>query len=243
MKAILFFVFLVFTTPVFAQSVQDGIDKYQAHHFEEAYKILKPFSDQGDLKAMKYIGFMYWNGLGVSLDYSKGCDYFEKASAHDDMEAITYFGLCYVQDKGRSEDKNKAFSLLKKSYDGGYKNSQSMLGKLAIDVGEWQLALRLLEPLAAAGNSVYMTIVGAMYRDGMGVAIDHKVACEWFRKSAELKRPSGLHNYGDCFYFGLGRPADKEKAYMLFKEAADLGSEKSKSAAKAVYEELYGKGK
>ncbi len=240
MRALLFLTLIAFASPSFAQGIDEGVSLYQEGDYVEAYKILKPYADKGDPIAMKHIGFMHWNDLGIELNYSKGCDYFEKAAAHDDMEATFYLGLCHVQDKGRPENKTQAFTLLKRSFDAGYKDAQSMLGKLALDLREWQLALKLLEPLAEAGDSVYMTIVGAMYRDGMGMAIDHSIACEWFRKSAELNRPSGLHNYGDCFYFGLDRPVDKETGYKLIKKAADLGSQKSQSAAKAIYEELYG---
>lgn len=239
MKAVLFLSLFLLAFPASAQTIEEGIEKYEAQQFKEAFKILKPYADTDDLEAQKYIAFMYWNGIGVEKDLSKGCDYFEKASIDNDPEAVSYWGLCYAGGFGREENWEKTYSLLKKGYEAGYRGKEDILGKAAYFSGHYDDAFHYLLPYAQQGNPNDMVMIGALYRDGKGVPQDHKVACDWFEKALPSKNVAALHNFGDCLYFGLDRPVDKKGAYPYFKEAADLGSEKSKSAAKAIFKELY----
>lgn len=225
---------------VYGASVDEGKAKFDAHQFEEAYEILKPYADQGDLEALKFIGLMYWNGQGVEINYIKGCDYFQKASLENDPEAISFLGLCYIDVRGREKNIEEAYLLLKKGYEGGYREYGKVLGALSFFLNRYEKTLERLLPYALNGDVDAMVWVGVLFRDGKGIEQNHKTACEWFEKALPSKNVQALHNFGDCSYFGLDRLVDKEGAYRYFKEAADLGSEKSKSAAEAIFEELYG---
>jgi len=226
------------TLPAFAQSVEEGSAKYEGGQYKEAYQILRPHAENGDLLAMKYLGFIYWNGLGVEKDLFKGCDYFEKASVNNDPEAVTHWGLCFAG-YGREEKWERAYALLKQGYEAGYHEYGDIFGSAAYFTGRYNEVLNLLLPYAQQGRPADMVTIGVLYRDGKGVKQDHKIACGWFEKALPSKNVAALHNFGDCLYFGLDRPVDKKAAYPYFKEAADLGSEKSKSAAEAIYKELY----
>ena len=54
----------------------------------------------------------------------------------------------------------------------------------AHEAGKYAVALRLLLPLAEAGNAEAQFSLGQLYREGHGVARDDKVALKWYRKAA-----------------------------------------------------------
>ncbi len=230
---------IIMSSSACAGALEDGIAKFQAKQYSQANDILSPLADNGDMKAAKYIAFMYREGLGVEKDLLKACDYFEQASTENDGESIVYLGMCYLDGGGRRADIQKAYQLLREGSENGYYDALSLQASVAFQIGDYPSAFGYYVAAAKEGDMEAMLMIGAMYRDGLFVTQDYKRACEWFVKALPSKIPAVLHNYGDCLYFGLDRPVDKKGAYPYFKEAAHLGSEKAKSAAEAIYKELY----
>ncbi len=70
----------LFSIPIFAESVEDGIAAYVASNFQKAFKILEPFAIAGDPRAQYHLGEMYYQGQGVSKNHDEAFKWFSKAA-------------------------------------------------------------------------------------------------------------------------------------------------------------------
>ena len=61
-----------------------------------AYKIA---AEAGDALSQSQVGFMYYNGLGVAVDYKLARAWLEKAAAQDDPDAVGHLGTMYCDGK------------------------------------------------------------------------------------------------------------------------------------------------
>ncbi len=64
-------------------------------------------------------------------------------------------------------------------------NDPYEIGKQAYDKKAYQLAFKILHPLATKGHAAAQVIIGDMYNIGRGVQQDNSLAIEWYQKSAE----------------------------------------------------------
>ena len=55
----------------------------------------------------------------------------------------------------------------------------------AVGWGDYATALKEWKPLAEQGDADAQYLLGLMYRNGLDVPEDYKLAVEWYRKSAE----------------------------------------------------------
>jgi TPR repeat protein len=55
----------------------------------------------------------------------------------------------------------------------------------ALDAGDYNKALRLLQPLAKQGVPGAMYVLGVMYSEGKGVQKDYAAALAWHRQAAD----------------------------------------------------------
>ena len=96
--------------------------------------------------------------------------------------------------------------------------------------GDNDTALRILGPLAEAGDRYAQDDVGLMFFKGYGVAQDFSQAVFWFRRSANQGTACAQCHLGLCYQDGLGVPQDSLLAYMWFSLAARQGISKAKTA-------------
>lgn len=65
-----------------------------------------------------------------------------------------------------------------------------------------------------------MNALGSIFYNEIG---DFNQAAEWFRKSSGKGCTRSLNNMGICFELGRGVEKDRDRAYLLYKEAAEKG--------------------
>ena len=85
----------------------DGVEQdYDAalEKFEEAI-------EAGNIKAARYIGMMYEQGMGVEQDYAKAVEYYEQGVESGGLTSGYYLGLLYEQGLGVEQDYSKASEL------------------------------------------------------------------------------------------------------------------------------------
>lgn len=70
------------------------------------------------------------------------------------------------------------------------------VGKRAYEKREYQIAFKILKPLADKGQAEAQLIIGDMYNIGRGVQQDNAVAIEWYRKAAEQGNPDAIQMLG-----------------------------------------------
>lgn len=96
-------------------------------------------------------------------------------------------------------------------------------GIKAYEDEHYATALKELEPLAEQGDATAQYYIGAMYDDGLGVAIDHAKAFAWYLKSAEQGNVDTQYNVGLMYADGEGVKQDLNKAIEWYKKASDNG--------------------
>ncbi|MDP7661678.1 MAG: tetratricopeptide repeat protein, partial [Nitrospinota bacterium] len=89
--------------------------------------------------------------------------------------------------------------------------------------GDYATALKEFRPLAEQGHAVAQYNLGVMYREGLGVPKDNKLAVKWFRKSAEQGDAYAQYNLGFMYEKGLGVPKDFKLAVKWYRKSAEQG--------------------
>lgn len=67
-------------------------------------------------------------------------------------------------------------------------------------------AVRILAPLARAGNAVAQIHLGLLYYHGKGVPENDRTAFRWFSRAADQEMPDGMYHLANMYAFGLGLP-------------------------------------
>jgi uncharacterized protein len=93
----------------------------------------------------------------------------------------------------------------------------------AYERGDYETALRIVQPLARQGNARAQYNLGTMYLIGTGVAQDNAEAVNWFRKAAAQGNAGAQYNLGGMYLNGQGVPPDQAEAARWYRKAADQG--------------------
>jgi TPR repeat protein len=86
--------------------------------------------------------------------------------------------------------------------------------------GDYAVAIRLLDPLAAQGNARAQDALGSMYERGNGVPRDDAQAVKWVRKAADQGNAAAQFSLGREYDEGRGVAQDSVRAYMWYNLAA-----------------------
>ncbi len=113
-------------------------------------------------------------------------------------------------------------------------------GWAALERSDYQQGLAIFRPLAESGNADGQTILGVMYRDGLGVNEDAVKAVLWFSKAAEQGHEYGQNNLGLMYREGHGVFKDYIKAVYWFRKAAEQGNAEGQYHLGFMYEEGLG---
>ena len=78
-------------------------------------QVMQRFANQGDAFAQYHLGVLYYQGEGVSQDYAKAAEWFEKAANQDSADAQKFIAAMYYQGKGVGQDYAKAAAWYRKA--------------------------------------------------------------------------------------------------------------------------------
>ena len=90
-------------TPVFAQSVQAGVEAWQAGRHDEAVRQWRPLAERGDPDAQFNLGHAYRLGRGVPQNMNMAEQLYERAARAGHVEAQAMYGLILFQNGRRQE--------------------------------------------------------------------------------------------------------------------------------------------
>lgn len=150
----------------------------------EAANWLRKAASQDYTSAMVILGGLYEKGEGVSLDYKKAMEWFEKAAALGDAQACHVIGLAHLNGRGKvvSIDKVKAVEWFRRGAEKGDPQAQYALA-------------------------------GA-YLKGEGMEKSPETARKWFARAAWQNEPRAQLQLGRMLRDGLGGPKDMARAAM-----------------------------
>ena len=159
--------------------------------------------DSGSMNLLNE-GIACMNGDGVEQDYDAAMQRFLAADEAGNKKAARYVGLMYEQGLGVEQDYAQAASWYEKGVEAGDLTSEYYLGLL--------------------------------YKQGLGVGQDYEKAAEYFAsvETSENKSATGVVDAGyelaQLYEQGLGVEQDVDHAIVLYKEAAEYGSEDAAAA-------------
>jgi TPR repeat protein len=120
---------------------------------DEAFALFQAGAKHGDGYSMNNLGFSYQWGIGVTQDYAKAREWFEKAAAKDIKHAMINLGQLYENGYGVPQDYAKAREWYEKAAAKGNASAKIGLERLSIreaaTAGRYDEALRLEEVFAA----------------------------------------------------------------------------------------------
>ena len=96
-------------------------------------------------------------------------------------------------------------------------------------------ALTYYKQAAEAGNARAATMVGWIYKKGLGVTENAVEAVKWYRMAANGGNASGQVNLGDAYYTGEGVTKDYNEAFKWFMQAAQQGNSTGQSWLAIMY--------
>jgi TPR repeat protein len=91
--------------------------------------------------------------------------------------------------------------------------------------GDYETALKLMQPLANQGDARARFNVGTMHLGGKGVPQDSAEAGKWFLAAAQQGYAPAQFNLGVFYAKGLGVPQDYVLAYMWLSLSAAQGDQ------------------
>lgn len=195
---------LVGTLPVFAITIDE----------------LKQNAQNGDLGSQFQLGALYWQGRGVSQDYSAAFKWFEKAAKQGMPAAQSNIAIFYSNGWAVEQDYKKAVFWHKKAVAQGFAASQFQLSHFRKEgLGGLRknasLALGLVKKAATGGHRKAQAFLGADYLQKK----KYKEARKWFIKAAEQDDGPSQFMIGQFFQKGIGGKEDLEEAVDWFESA------------------------
>ena len=187
------------------------------------------------------LGMCYLMGYGCEKNQEEAVSWFSK-SAKGSAKGCWYLGWCYQYGKGVDQDYYKAFEYYKKSTlikpsenkekKGFAKGFNKMAECLMYGMGvekNCEEAIRCYKQSAEQGDPAALLALGNCYNEGIGVSKSLEEAKRLYEAAANKGHVNAWYVLADWFLDGLKDgdkvivKKDENKAFSLFKKAADAG--------------------
>ena len=149
---------------------------------------LKASAEKGNVDAMEELGYLYFNGKGVSLDEHEAFKWFQKAAEYGSPDSFFYLGVIYYEGKVVPQDYSEAMKWYKLAAQCGLVSAESNIGLMySKGLGvkqDYAEALKWYRRAAEDGYPIAQNNLGEMYAHGKGVKQDLKEAIKWFTLAA-----------------------------------------------------------
>ncbi len=93
----------------FKKDLSDAFDAMRIGNFAEAYCLLKPMAEAGNIEAQYNLGWMYHNGYGLRVNDNLALEWWQSASEHGNTDASFSIAMLYNLGEGQiSKNLSKA---------------------------------------------------------------------------------------------------------------------------------------
>jgi TPR repeat protein len=183
-----------------------------------------------DFLLQTLLGKLYYNGIGVSQNYTDAFKYFKLAADQGYSVAECSVGLMYYHEKGVKLNYEEAFKYFKLAADKGYANAQYFIGIMYYygqgTKQDFTNAYKYLKLVVDQNNidkeqyteAQYM--VGLMYYYGHGIDKNQLAALLLFRNAAEKSHTNAQYMVGFMYYYGHRVSKSYMNAFTNFESAA-----------------------
>ena len=178
-----------------AQAVLAGImlDYYDASALPMAVEYAQRAADAGSAEALRTLGFMADEGLGMEQDAQRAAEAWHKAS--DGGDGYAAFNLAGLHRKGtvKLASEDECDRLLALAAERGVVMAGAVLGDRLSALDRDEEALRWYVWAAERGNVGSMFAAGCWYRDGFGTSPDPVQALRWYFTMFQHGSGDGIH--------------------------------------------------
>jgi uncharacterized protein len=108
-------------------------------------------------------------------------------------------------------------------------------GLAAYRSGDYQTALRELQPLAESGMPEAQLVLGIMHANGQGVAEDGSEAVKWIRGAAEQGLAQAQLSLANMYFLGRQVRKDSAEAVKWYRRAAEQGHPQAQFSLASMY--------
>jgi TPR repeat protein len=207
-----------------AVALATGDSAHRAGDYVRALEYYGRAADGGQLMAMSYLGWMYYDGKGVPADTGEAVKWFRRAADRGHAAGLDNLGVMYMRGHGVSQDYSEAKRLFDRAAALGNTDAMGGLGYiyqngLGVTRNDAE-AVRWFRRAADAGDAYGMSSLGVMYRDGHGVPQNYPEAIRLLGKGAESGTGWAATLIGYLYRDGIGVPADQAEAVRWFRVAS-----------------------
>jgi len=204
----------------------------------EGAKACRVRAEQGEENAQYDLGRLYYQGKGVTQDYSQALSWYRKAAEQGNAKAQYGVGYMYYSGLGETQDYAQAFTWYRKAAEQGNAKAQYDLafmyheGKgVSRDLAE---ALNWCRKAADQGDVKAEYVVGITYFEGKEVPQDYTESFRWHRKAADQGYREAESNLGYLYYQGKGTWQDYAQAAYWYRKAASQGDDYARRALSSM---------
>ena len=154
----------------------------------------------------------------------------------DSMNRLAYF---YYLGDGVPKDEKEGIRLFKKAFSKGHLKAGTALGMLYLfdeKGGSKKEGFRYTKKAAEGGEPTAMGNLANCYYYGNGTKKDRRLAKEWYGRASDAGMDSSTTQLGVMYH----EDGHDDKAFALFKEAADRGFPEAMGWLAACYQYGYG---
>ena len=213
----------------------EGIAAWNIQDYPTALQKFRPFAEEGDPEAQFYVGFTYFQGLGVTQDNFEAEKWLKKSALQGETNAYSALGFIYRQNGERTlQNVDEAIKWYSLAVDLGDEDAQHNLA--GIYVSGWNVpkdvakAIELHTTLAERGNSDSQICLGIIYHYEDSDFEDPEKALYWYKKAASQGRTEVHYAIGTIYCEGEV-PRDIGEAIKWFTLALDEEDEVSSNAS------------
>jgi TPR repeat protein len=168
-----------------------------------AFEFIQKAAAQGHPEAMGGVGYFYANGFGVKKDLAVAADWFRKGAEKGAPKAQLNYGQALLNGRGVAVDEAEGMKWIDKAIAQNLPQAHFAKGEFYYrgihgHVQDYRKAYEHLMKAAEADYAPAENMVGIMYDQALGVAVDLAKAEFWYRKSAEQGDPKGMSNLGQA---------------------------------------------
>lgn len=199
----------------------------EAGNYVAALPLLKVLAERNSEYALLSLGWIYETGVLGAPDKTAARSFYEHAAQVGSAEAYGRLGLL-LRDEGKEEQAETAFKQGAQLGDDDFKprleriadSGQEQRAHQSIEAGNYEEALRLLEPLGAR-NSVYALLtLGGLYETGKLGAPAMDVARSYYDRAAKQGSAEANRRVGQI----LLDQGEEKQARSAFKHGAEAGN-------------------
>ena len=117
-----------------AVTYDSAFSAYEDGDYQTAFKGFLDLAKTGNVSAQEWLGHMYFDGKGVTMDYKQAISWYRKAANQGSSFAQNALGVMYEEGNGVAQDYKQAVSWYRKSADQGFDYAQKNLEALELKI-------------------------------------------------------------------------------------------------------------